>query len=201
MQHAFTAVSTQNISWLSYVIFARSRVMRCGAHIFALALGGCWLAGCTTGNRWVEAPENGPACTAEFCADGGHDTWVAVVDSGTKNPSAHERVDRVISLGAVYDDRKNAATPAAANSEPEPSEYSSGYDLYDDAGYGGWYGGWGWGWGRRARGPSVGRFSLNRFGSRVPNFGPPFPFRTAPASPWSPAGPSMVVRGLKSHRR
>lgn len=86
--------------------------MRRGAHIGAIALGGCSPAGCTTGNRWVDAPENGAACTAEFCNDGEPDTWVAVVDSETDNPGAHERRNRVISLGAVFDDRDSAAAPA-----------------------------------------------------------------------------------------
>jgi hypothetical protein len=99
------------------------------------------LAGCTSGNRWVNAPEDGSPCTAEPCSDAearvGIDSSFRSAATGGQPQGFH----RTISLGEVWDESQPGATAESG----EPSDVTGSHDelsapVYPY--YGGWYGGW-----------------------------------------------------------
>jgi hypothetical protein len=165
----------------------------------------CIVAGCaTSGSTWVSQPEPGVfanddlALTAgDHPIDGLDEPRTSILVSELESdstPRSRPRLDRTVTLGEI-----DATPPARAESAPASDRapvtvivnntvvtQPNGYDGYYPAGFVGDF--------RPARGggarPTPHRGSSaspSRPGQdwpAIPNHGPSFPFKTAPASPW-----------------
>jgi hypothetical protein len=174
------------------------------------------LSGCATSGRdWVlENPEMAsndvaPATNAREAFENeptpANAEEVRSLDSENGVPAPTENTNQVITLGETTSTSlpesgppagdEGASEGAGAPSVQVNNNYYGGYGY----GYGTFYGGYGYGWGGGGRGDRSGRDSGDR-GRRtnssvqpgqswpaVPDYGPAFPFRTAPANPWAPA--------------
>jgi hypothetical protein len=168
-----------------------SPVLRAGlVWLLVLMAGAC----ATTGRRWVEEPEPGLGCGSDPCVADGLDADAesqgAVVSQPAGDevdpgkPDARGRLDHTVTLGEVtvavdepvHSSREMAAPAITVNN------FGSGWAPA----YGGYYGGWGSGGSRVA--PASGGLRMGQDWPSVPSYGPPFPYQTAPGSPWEPAG-------------
>ncbi len=172
------------------------------------------LSGCATSGRdWVlenpemasndiapstnarEAFENAP--TPENAEE------VRSLDSENGVPAPTENTSQVITLGETTSTSLPESGPTAGyegtsegTSAPSVQVNNNYYGGYGYGYYGTYYGGYGYGGGRVDRSGQDGGDRGRRTNSgvqpgqswpAVPDYGPAFPFRTAPANPWAPA--------------
>ena len=164
----------------------------------ALAVG----LGCSTtaGSTWVSQPEPGPFADDDLALADRHLDGLGESTASTWNadhevegrPHARPRLDRTVTLGeghTSYAERPAAqAAPGAAPVSVTINNYvgtPNDYDGYYSAPY--FAGDF-----RRSDAPRPGPPIVRptRPGQSwpaLPSYGPAFPFKTAPASPWTPA--------------
>jgi hypothetical protein len=130
------------------------------------------------------------------------------VQSENGLPPSPAPLDRTVTLGqtetveAAVGSERGAAEGGPIEPSPEPGTQSfsgtaTGEPYYDTSYWGSsyWGGGYYWGPGRWGDGGDRGtRRSTSQGGVHIgqdwpsaPSYGPAFPFRSAPASPWAPA--------------
>jgi len=150
-----------------------------------------------TGNDWVREPEAGlHAGTGPLApsSPGAFDVVARVATS--PSPSARPRLRRTVSLGETSAEaaRTGSAAPDAASERLATVVVINQYFDVGGAGFGSVLSVDGR-TGRDFAGPAP-RRGAARAGSTPalggdwpapPSYGPPFPYRTAPASPWQPA--------------
>jgi hypothetical protein len=163
----------------------------------ALAVGlGC---STTSGSTWVSQPEPGPFAGDELALAGqSHDGFEDPVTSNfvrdlevEGRPQARPRLDRTVTLGEVhagYTERSAEPSPAPAPVSVTINNYVATPSSYD-----GYYaapaivGDFRRGDDSRPARPIARPTEPGQSWPALPSYGPAFPFKTAPASPWAPA--------------
>lgn len=160
----------------------------------ALALG----LGCSTtaGSTWVSQPEPGPfaddalALREPNLEEPTASTFVRELEVEGR-PQARPRLDRTVTLGEVhagYTERSSDPAPGPAPVSVTINNYVA-TPTYDD----GYYvapaivGDFRRGDHSRPSRPAARPTQPGQNWPALPSYGPAFPFKTAPASPWSPA--------------
>jgi hypothetical protein len=158
--------------------------------------------GCSTtsGSTWVSQPEPGPFAGDDIAlAERGFDAFDEPSTTTSSRdlevegrPEARPRLDRTITLGEVhasYAERAAAPAPGPAPVNVTINNYVAApnpntYDGYYAPAY---YGDFRRGDHQRPGKPSARPSHPGQNWPALPSYGPAFPFKTAPASPWAPA--------------
>jgi hypothetical protein len=161
---------------------------------FAVGLG----CSTTAGSTWVSQPEPGPFADDELALADQHPDGLDASKVSTfapaleveGRPQPRPRLDRTVTLGEVhagYAERTEKAAPGAAPVSVTINNYvtpANNYDGYYGAPY--FVGDF-----RRSGAPRpaqpIAPTQPGQNWPALPSYGPAFPFKTAPASPWAPA--------------
>jgi hypothetical protein len=177
------------------------------AHV-AVLLASSALFGCsaTAGSTWLREPESGPFANQDLAFPDADEHLAVTREARTSSfveepeadptPDSRARLTRTVTLGEITtaaDTRSDAPAGAAAApvsvtvnnyvTAPQPSYYDGYVSPY-------FYGGYRPGSGAPVRPSHPIQPSATRPGQNwpaIPSHGTAFPFKTAPASPWSPA--------------
>lgn len=177
------------------------------AHV-AVLLASSAVFGCsaTAGSTWLREPESGPFANEDLTFPESDAHEVASGEPRTSSfvsepeadptPESRARITRTVTLGEIttaadtksYAPATAAAAPVTVTvnnyvTAPQPSYYDGYVSPY-------FYGGYRPGSGAPTRPAHPMKASATRPGQdwpKIPNHGTAFPFKTAPASPWSPA--------------
>jgi hypothetical protein len=163
----------------------------------ALAVG----LGCSTtaGSTWVSQPEPGPFADGDLALSEQRPDGFAEPVSSTLGrdlevvgrPQARPRLDRTVTLGevhAAYTERQAEATPGPAPVSVTINNYATTPNYYDGYYAAPYYrGDFRRGDDPRPARPSARPTQPGQSWPALPSYGPAFPFKTAPASPWAPA--------------
>jgi hypothetical protein len=162
---------------------------------FTVALG----CSTTAGSTWVSQPEPGPFAGDDLAlSEQGPGGFGEPAPNGfvrdlevDGRPRARPRLDRTVTLGEVdagYTERQAQAAAGPAPVSVTINNYANTPSYYDGYYAGGYYG-------RdfrpsndpRPARPIARPTQPGQNWPALPSYGPAFPFKTAPASPWAPA--------------
>jgi len=169
------------------------------ASLLVVGLGALVFGACssTTGSTWVRQPEPGAFANEELTTSA-HDLeafdqprtsrFVSDADGGLTAP-ARPRLDRTVTLGEVFVvPSERAEVEQAPNGAPVTvtiNNYAYSPNGYDDGYYGGYLLPLIADDGRPGRPrPAPRPMQPGQDWPTPPSYGPPFPYKTAPASPW-----------------
>jgi len=176
---------------------ARAAFLVIGVGAMALSLG----CSSTSGSTWVRQPEPGAFANEELTTSP-HDlepfdqprTFHHVADNeGDLTARSRPRLDRTITLGEVHAVASEPAEAKEASAAPVSvtiNNYVAAPTGYDGGYYGGYYGGYlaapiiAGGARPGLPHPAPRTTQPGQDWPKPPSYGPAFPFKTAPASPW-----------------